>query len=252
MFWKASPLLTLKTIRLQNIVPFRAEEAENSKWPTLTELYQKLFNKGFDEAHNAAFDVEATTRVFFEIIKRGITKVKELASDALPLINYRAPDFTELIKHENYWRDRKAREEKDREEAKRKEDAEKLSATASFESVDVSQIRFSHLHNHTQFSVLQSTSDVVSLVARAIEFGSPGVALTDHGNMYGAFLFWKEIDSQNKKIKEHNAAIDKGEVIGEKKTELKCIIGCEVNVCADHKDKTKKDNGNTLVLIARK
>ena len=36
------------------------------KWPTLTELYQKLFNKGFDEAHNAAFDVAATTKVFFE------------------------------------------------------------------------------------------------------------------------------------------------------------------------------------------
>ena len=108
-----------------------------------------------------------------------------------------------------------------------------------------------HLHNHTQFSVLQSTSDVATIVAKAIEFGSPGLALTDHGNMYGAFLFWKEIDSQNKKIKEHNEAIDKGELQGEKKTELKCIIGCEVNICANHKDKSKKDNGFTQVLIAK-
>ena len=48
------------------------------KWPTLTELYTKLFNASFEEAHNAAFDVLATGKVFFEIIKRGITKVSEI------------------------------------------------------------------------------------------------------------------------------------------------------------------------------
>ena len=228
------------------------------KWPTLTELYQKLFNKGFDEAHNAAFDVAATGKVFFEIIKRGITKVREIGAELLPSISYIAPDFSELIKHEQYWKERKISEEKVKEETKRKEEAENIAAVNAVESVDVSDIKFSHLHNHTQFSVLQSTSDVVSLVAKAIEFGSPGVALTDHGNMYGAFIFWKEIDTQNKKIKEHNAAIDKGDpsapiAIGAQglKNELKCIIGCEVNVCADHLDKTKKDNGCTQVLIAK-
>lgn len=213
------------------------------KWPTLTELHHKLFNTAFEEAHNAAFDVAATSKVFFEIIKRGITKVAEITSDLLPTINYVAPDFTELSKHEQYWRDRKAKEAA----AKEKQEAAKIS-----EAVDTDvDFKFSHLHNHTQFSVLQSTSDVSSLVNKAIEFKSPGVALTDHGNMYGAFLFWKEIDSQNKKIKEYNASIDKGEIIGEKKTELKCIIGCEVNICENHKDKTKKDNGFTQVLIAK-
>jgi DNA polymerase-3 subunit alpha len=213
------------------------------KWPTLTELHQKLFNVGFEEAHNAAFDVAATTKVFFEIIKRGITKVAEITSDLLPSVNYVAPDFTELSKHEQYWKERKAKEAKAKEEAEKVSDAETL-------STDV-DLKFSHLHNHTQFSVLQSTSDVASLVNKAIEFKSPGVALTDHGNMYGAFLFWKEIDNQNKKIKEHNAAVEKGEIVGEKKTELKCIIGCEVNICENHKDKTKKDNGFTQVLIAK-
>ena len=215
------------------------------KWPTLTELYQKLFNKGFDEAHNAAFDVAATTKVFFEILKRGITKVKEVSADMLPIINYVNPDFTELSKHEQYWKERKAKE------AKEKEAASKLAAIEDSTIAVNVDVKFSHLHNHTQFSVLQSTSDVSSLVAKALEFKSPGVALTDHGNMYGAFLFWKEIDSQNKKIKEHNDAIDKGDITGEKKSELKCIIGCEVNICADHKDKTKKDNGFTQVLIAK-
>jgi DNA polymerase-3 subunit alpha len=215
------------------------------KWPTLTELHQKLFNKGFDEAHNAAFDVAATTKVFFEIIKRGITKVRELTADALPSINYIAPDFTGLLKHEQYWKERKAKEAKDKEESEKITDTETVIADADID------LKFSHLHNHTQFSVLQSTSDVAALVNKALEFKSPGVALTDHGNMYGAFLFWKEIDSQNKKIKEHNAAIEKGEITGEKKSELKCIIGCEVNICENHKDKTKKDNGYTQVLIAK-
>jgi DNA polymerase III subunit alpha len=221
------------------------------KWPTLTELYQKLFNTGFDEAHNAAFDVAATAKVFFEIIKRGITKVKEITTDRLDALNYIAPDFTALIKHEQYWRTRKAAEALEKDQARLKEETNLTASHGGRQSVDVPTIKFSHLHNHTQFSVLQSTSDVAALVNKAIEFGSPGVALTDHGNMYGAFLFWKEIDSQNKKIIEHNVSIEKGETIGEKKSTLKCIIGCEVNICVDHKDKTKKDNGNTLVLIAK-
>lgn len=221
------------------------------KWPTLTELHQKLFNKGFDEAHNAAFDVAATTKVFFEIIKRGITKVREVSADMLTSINYVAPDFTELAKHEQYWKERKAKEAIEKENLRQKEEAAKLSSIENTSTAADVDIKFSHLHNHTQFSVLQSTSDVVSLVAKALEYKSPGVALTDHGNMYGAFLFWKEIDSQNKKIKENNAAIDKGEIVGEKQNELKCIIGCEVNICGNHKDKTKKDNGYTQVLIAK-
>ncbi|MCE3258531.1 MAG: polymerase subunit alpha [Bacteroidetes bacterium] len=211
------------------------------KWPTLTELHQKLFNKGFDEAHNAAFDVAATTKVFFEIIKRGITKVAEISSDLLPAINYVAPDLTALSKHEQYWKERKAKEK------------EEATVTASPEVFTATELdfKFSHLHNHTQFSVLQSTSDVAALVGKALEYNSAGVALTDHGNMYGAFLFWKEIDSQNKKIKEHNAALEKGEITGEKKEELKCIIGCEVNICENHKDKSKKDNGFPQVLLAK-
>ncbi len=42
------------------------------KWPTLTELYTKLFGKAFDAAHNASADVEATTRAFLELIRLGI------------------------------------------------------------------------------------------------------------------------------------------------------------------------------------
>jgi DNA polymerase-3 subunit alpha len=70
------------------------------KWPTLTELYSKLFNAPFDEAHNAAFDVQATSRVFFEIIKRGITKVIEISSEDLTILKYKDVDLSELLEHE--------------------------------------------------------------------------------------------------------------------------------------------------------
>ncbi len=70
------------------------------KWPTLTELYSKLFNSPFDEAHNAAFDVQATSRVLFEIIKRGITKVKEISSEEIKVLKYQDVDLSELLEHE--------------------------------------------------------------------------------------------------------------------------------------------------------
>ena len=42
------------------------------KWPTLDELYNKLFQEGFDEAHNAAADVAATARCFLELLRLDI------------------------------------------------------------------------------------------------------------------------------------------------------------------------------------
>ena len=48
------------------------------KWPNLNELHQKLFNEGFDAAHNASADVEATARCFLELIRLGIVNASEL------------------------------------------------------------------------------------------------------------------------------------------------------------------------------
>lgn len=213
------------------------------KWPTLTELYTKLFNDSFAEAHNAAFDVLATGKVFFEIIKRGITKVSELTVSDLPQVIYQAPDLSDLYKHEQSWKERKA------EGTKQKEVSREQVTTTTANSI--LPTAFSHLHNHTQFSVLQSTSDVADLVKKAFEYNMPAVALTDHGNMYGAFLFWQAIDKQNKAIKANNELIDKGEKEGDKANELKCIIGCELFVCKDYKEKSKQDNGYTQVFIAK-
>jgi DNA polymerase-3 subunit alpha len=213
------------------------------KWPTLSELYKKLFNDSFAEAHNAAFDVLATGKVFFEIIKRGITKVSELTVSDLPLVSYQAPDLTELYKHEQDWKERKTQ--------KAESKSVIIDTPVTSSGIEKSNLKYSHLHNHTQFSVLQSTSDVADLVKKALEYNMPAVALTDHGNMYGAFLFWQAIDKQNKTIKANNELIDKGEKEGDKQNELKCIIGCELFVCKDYKDKSKQDNGYTQVFIAK-
>ena len=211
------------------------------KWPTLTELYTKLFNDTFAEAHNAAFDVLATGKVFFEIIKRGITKVSELTVSDLVNVNYQAPDLSELYIHEQSWKERKTQ----------KVEVKIQTPEITLSSIAIENLKFSHLHNHTQFSVLQSTSDVADLVKKAFEFNMPAVALTDHGNMYGAFLFWQAIDKQNKVVKANNELIDRGEKEGDKTNELKCIIGCELFVCKDHKDKSKQDNGYTQVFITK-
>ena len=53
----------------------------------------------------------------------------------------------------------------------------------------VSDSPFSHLHVHSQFSILQSTIDVNSLVNKAADMGMPAVGLTDHTNMFGSYKF---------------------------------------------------------------
>ena len=70
------------------------------KWPNLSELYTKLFAVGFQEAHNAAFDVNATAKCLFEIIKRKIISVKEIRQAEAVAINYQAPDLSNLLASE--------------------------------------------------------------------------------------------------------------------------------------------------------
>jgi DNA polymerase-3 subunit alpha len=50
---------------------------------------------------------------------------------------------------------------------------------------------FVHLHNHTEYSLLDGASRIHAMVARAAELEMPALALTDHGVMYGAIHFYK-------------------------------------------------------------
>lgn len=80
---------------------------------------------------------------------------------------------------------------------------------------------FVHLHTHTHYSLLDGMSKIPDLVAKAKELGMPAVAMTDHGNLYGAVEFYKECT----------------------KAGIKPILGVEAYIApGDHKDKT---NGGT-------
>ena len=107
-----------------------------------------------------------------------------------------------------------------------------------------------HLHNHSQFSILQSTISIKKLVTAAAKYQMPAVALTDHGNMMGAFHFVKEIGNYNKGLKQQKLDAEaKGESF--EATPIKAIVGCEFFVCEDHENKSHKDNGYQIVFLAK-
>jgi DNA polymerase-3 subunit alpha len=51
---------------------------------------------------------------------------------------------------------------------------------------------FVHLHNHTEYSMLDGASRITDMFARAGELGMPAVGMTDHGYLFGAYEFWKK------------------------------------------------------------
>ena len=82
-------------------------------------------------------------------------------------------------------------------------------------------MKFSHLHNHTQFSLLDGASNIARLYKKAAEDNMPAMAITDHGNMFGAFEFVAEA-WKNKKV----VGTDEN---GKEITEpvVKPVVGCE-------------------------
>lgn len=220
------------------------------KLPTLTELHKYLFNKPFAEAHNATADVEATTRCFFELIRREVFTQEQLDVPANYFENFSEanPQPIEFIglKHINL---KKASQEirKELEKAERAD----ISKEEIRENKDqLAKVEFVHLHNHSQFSILQSTASVSDLVSVAKKHQMPGVAITDTGNMMGAFHFVKAITAHNKTAQAVNEKLLKA---GKEATEtlIKPIVGVELNVCQDHTNKSQKDNGYQIVFIAK-
>ena len=220
------------------------------KLPTLSELYHFLFEDHFEEAHNATADVEATARCFLELIRQAEFSIKDLAAaeDYLERFEEANPSEIQLagLSHVNL-----------------KKASKKISESADLSSIEevshdqlnenlktIEEAPFVHLHNHSQFSVLQSTIKIRDLVAKTAELNMPAVALTDHANMMGAFRFVNEIKAYNKKIEsEQQNAESSGQA--EKKQPIIPIVGCEFFVCEDHKNKSIKDYGHQIVLLAK-
>ncbi len=220
------------------------------KLPTLTELHQYLFNQPFAEAHNATADVEATTRCFLELIRTEVFTKSELQveQEFFEDFQLKNPREFELIglKHINL----KEASDKIRQQFGDKGNVPISNETLSENKQILLDTDFVHLHNHTQFSVLQSTVSVKNLVAAAVQNKMPAVAMTDIGNMMGVFHFVRDILSHNKAAEtKNNAAIEAGETPTE--TIIKPIVGCEFFVCDNHKDKNRKDNGFQIVFLAK-
>ena len=91
---------------------------------------------------------------------------------------------------------------------------------------------FTHLHVHTQYSILDGAAKVKKLIKKAVDSGMKHLAITDHGNMYGVMNFVTEARKQG----------------------IKPIIGCEVYVARNSRfSKTGKEerSGYHLILLAK-
>ncbi|MGM0458696.1 MAG: DNA polymerase III subunit alpha [Bacteroidota bacterium] len=185
------------------------------KWPTLAELHDKLFEVGFEEAHNAAADVDATARAFLELVRLGVIKPQlphDLELDTKSPREWINPDHYIPKVDELRSRGVTGDEEKS---------GTAVDLTARIEDAAKIESSFSHLHCHSKFSVLEAAAGINDLVEKAKQDGMPAVALTDLGNMYGVFNFVQ---------KAHNAGI-------------KPIIGCECYFVEDrHQKKFTRDH----------
>ena len=242
------PVLDTCTETTANLCKLPGGRGGKFKLPTLTELHQKLFDTPFAEAHNATADVEATTRCFLELLRQGIYTADQLQAAPDYVSEFQAQNLDLVaplgLKHVNL---KKAAAKLVEQTKKQEETAPPIAQKIPASLTDANVV---HLHNHSQFSILQSTISIKKLVKATADAAMPAVALTDHGNMMGAFHFVKEIGIHNKALalrkKDAEAA---GEVFNQKP--IKPIVGCEFFVCEDHSNKSQKDNGYQMVFLAK-
>jgi DNA polymerase-3 subunit alpha len=90
---------------------------------------------------------------------------------------------------------------------------------------------FTHLHLHTEYSLLDGACDLTKLMERVAALGQKSVAMTDHGNIYGAVHFFEAAQKQG----------------------IKPILGCELYICKneDHRQPGEGDDNNHLLVLAQ-
>ena len=228
------------------------------KWPNLAELHQKLFGEPFEDAHNAAGDVVATTRCFLELVRIGVIGAKQLNISDADIEEFKRcnpdPIKPEKVEFESF-------------EAPKVEQKPEPVIT---QPVDLKNVTFTHLHVHSHYSILDGMSKVPDLINKCMANNMHAMALTDHGNMFGikdlVDTAGKINGAPKKKVKECQEDIEK-EIDEAKKAELqkkleelkakaeafipfKPIIGIEA-YCA-HTSRFEKDTrGWHLILLAK-
>lgn len=200
------------------------------KWPKLEELHKKLFGNVFDAAHNAAADVEATARCFLELVRLGVinnSALKISSSEYLSFTNSNPETIQAIgLNTQPYSSD--------------DDISENIDSSPEIEETETNDIaipkdgktpQFTHLHLHTQYSILDGMTKIKNLVKKAKTDGMKSVAITDHGNMYGVKEFHQSLTKEG----------------------IKPIIGMEAYVAIrSHLDKEKVDAKRFhLVLLAK-
>ncbi|MCQ4034698.1 DNA polymerase III subunit alpha [Kaistella montana] len=223
------------------------------KSPKLVELYEKLYGEQFDEAHNAAADVNATAQVFFEMMRNDL-----IPADKLLISDTELQDF--IKNHPNPFPPFGIVIRRQVADSKKKKKVD-------FGSTDEIEIGdYFNFHNHSIYSSLQASSNISDLVNKAIRNNFAAVGLVDLGNMMGAFKFVSEVEKTNGNIKKnYQEYLDKKQKADEEGTEfneteprknpLIPIIGCEFYISdrPEQKQFTKDDpdRRTNVVLLAK-
>ncbi len=165
------------------------------KAPKLEELYEKLYGHKFDEAHNAAADVNATAQVFFEMMRIGVINASDLGVDETIIQNFknRNPDpikpFAIIIRRQV--------------ETFKKKKTVDFGDTPEIEIGD-----YFNFHNHSIYSSLQSSTSLSDLLKKAVNNKFPAVGLVDLGNLMGAFKFVAEVEKWNSECEKFNSTYE--------------------------------------------
>lgn len=223
------------------------------KSPKLEELYEKLYGNRFDEAHNAAADVNATAQVFFEMIRIGI-----VPAQLLRITDHELQEF--ITGHPEPFAPFPI-------VIRRQVAAFKKKKTVDFgESDEIELGEYFNFHNHSIYSSLQASTNISDLVSKALQNDFPAVGLVDLGNMMGAFKFVSEVEKANdtirKNYEEYIKRKEKAEaedqefsMIEPRRKPLLAVIGCEFYISdrPEQKQFTKDDPDRRthVVLLAK-
>jgi DNA polymerase-3 subunit alpha len=201
------------------------------KYPKLEELHEKLFDEGFDSAHNAAADVEATARCFLELHRLNV-----ITADHLKLSDLEYQEFLQNNPKQikaigldtKPYNPNDLNSDVETNSTDSPIDSESTGKQPTLSSKDTS---FVHLHLHTQYSILDGMTKIKKLVKKAKELNFKAVAITDHGNMFGVKEF-------------HQNMMKEG---------IKPILGTEAYIAfRSHLDKENIDKKRYhLVLLAK-
>src|SRR6218665_379046 len=167
------------------------------KSPKLEELYEKLYGHKFDEAHNAAADVNATAQVFFEMMRIGVIPTEVLKINEAQLKEFQSLNpnpikpFGIVIRRQVASFNNK----------------KKQADIANIDEIDLGN--YFNFDNHSVFSTLTATTNINDLIKKAKDDNFSAVGIVDIGNMMGAFKFVTAVEGANsavsKKHKEYLA-----------------------------------------------